>query len=150
MWINQKIPTGFKKSYLNIHEKKKTVHLGHCQVHIFNAFTESQNHRMAGIGRDLWGSSSPTPLPKQIHLEQAAQRQIYFHTFPSHDSHQNFNCTEWGWRTLNNLTHHLPYIQVRYIMMLPCRTLNTYWQYWLKILACHSSFRTSILQRKIL
>ena len=33
--------------------------------------TESQNHRMVGDGRDLCGSSSPTPLPKQGHLEQA-------------------------------------------------------------------------------
>jgi len=28
---------------------------------------------MAGVGRDLWGSSSPTPLPKQGRLQQAAQ-----------------------------------------------------------------------------
>jgi len=35
-------------------------------------FTESQTHRMVGVGRDLCGSS-PTPLPKQGHLEQAAQ-----------------------------------------------------------------------------
>jgi len=33
----------------------------------------SQNHRMLGVGRDLWGSYSPTPLPKQGHLQQAAQ-----------------------------------------------------------------------------
>jgi len=33
----------------------------------------SQNHSMFGVGRDLWGSSSPTPLPKQGHLQQAAQ-----------------------------------------------------------------------------
>jgi len=31
--------------------------------------TESQNHRMVGVGRDLCGSSSPTPLPKQGHLQ---------------------------------------------------------------------------------
>jgi len=30
--------------------------------------TESQNHRMVGVGRDLCGSSSPTLLPKQGHL----------------------------------------------------------------------------------
>jgi len=36
-------------------------------------FTESQNHRMLGVGRDLCGSSSPTLLPKQGHLQQAAQ-----------------------------------------------------------------------------
>jgi len=28
---------------------------------------------MVGVGRDLWRSSSPIPLPKQVHLEQAAQ-----------------------------------------------------------------------------
>jgi len=33
----------------------------------------SQNHRMVGVGRDLCGSSSPTLLPKQGHLQQAAQ-----------------------------------------------------------------------------
>jgi len=33
----------------------------------------SQNHRMVGVGRHLCGSSSPTPLPKQGHPEQAAQ-----------------------------------------------------------------------------
>ena len=32
----------------------------------------SQNHRMVGVGRDLCESSSPTPLPKQGLLQQAA------------------------------------------------------------------------------
>jgi len=32
-----------------------------------------QNHRMVGVGRELCGSSSPAPLPKQGHLQQAAQ-----------------------------------------------------------------------------
>ena len=36
-------------------------------------FTESQNHRMAGFGKDLSGSSSPTPLVKQGNLKQVAQ-----------------------------------------------------------------------------
>ena len=31
-----------------------------------------QKHRSVGVGRDLCGSSSPTPLPKQGHLEQGA------------------------------------------------------------------------------
>ena len=35
--------------------------------------TESQNHRMVGVGRALCGSSSPTLLLKQGHLQQAAQ-----------------------------------------------------------------------------
>jgi len=33
----------------------------------------SQNHRMVGVGRDLCGSSSPTLLLKQGHLQQAAE-----------------------------------------------------------------------------
>jgi len=32
-----------------------------------------QNHRMFRVGRDLCGSSSPIPLPKQGDLQQAAQ-----------------------------------------------------------------------------
>jgi len=31
---------------------------------------------MLGVGRDLCGSSSPTPLPKQGHLEQTAQDHV--------------------------------------------------------------------------
>ena len=31
---------------------------------------------MAGVGRDLCGSSSPTLLPKQGHLQQAAQDPV--------------------------------------------------------------------------
>jgi len=31
----------------------------------FPSVTESQNHRMVGVGRDLCGSSSPTLLPKE-------------------------------------------------------------------------------------
>jgi len=38
--------------------------------------TASQNHRMLGVGRDLWGSFRPTPLPKQGHLQQAAQDHV--------------------------------------------------------------------------
>jgi len=33
----------------------------------------TQNYKTVGDGRDLWGWSSPTPLPKQGHLQQAAQ-----------------------------------------------------------------------------
>jgi len=36
----------------------------------------SQNHRMVGVGRDLCGSPSPTPQPKQGHLQQAAQDRV--------------------------------------------------------------------------
>jgi len=33
-------------------------------------------HRMVGVGRDLCGSSSPNPLPKQGHLQQAAPNLV--------------------------------------------------------------------------
>jgi len=39
------------------------------QFSLENTITESQNHRMVGVGRDLCGSSSPTLLPKQGHLQ---------------------------------------------------------------------------------
>jgi len=31
---------------------------------------------MVGVGRDLCGSPSPTPLPKQGHLQQGAQDRV--------------------------------------------------------------------------
>ena len=40
------------------------------------SYTWKENHRMFGVGRDLCGSSSPTPLPKQGHTEQAAQDHV--------------------------------------------------------------------------
>jgi len=36
---------------------------------------------MVGVGRDLCGSSSPTPLPKQGHLQQAAQDLVLVSPF---------------------------------------------------------------------
>ena len=45
-----------------------------CQCMLTNhRITQTQNHGMAGVGRDLCGSSSPSLLPKQGHLQQAAQ-----------------------------------------------------------------------------
>ena len=44
-----------------------------CLVLPLQSRLQNHSHRIAGIGRDLWGSSSPTPLPKQGHLQQAAQ-----------------------------------------------------------------------------
>ena len=35
--------------------------------------THTESHRIVGVGRDLCGSPSPTPPPKQGHLQQAAQ-----------------------------------------------------------------------------
>ena len=47
-----------------------------CRAHPWS-FTESQNDRMFWVGRDLCGSSSPIPLPRQGHLEQAAQDLVH-------------------------------------------------------------------------
>ena len=44
----------------------------HSESFFFSTLA-STYHRMFGVGRDLCGSSSPTPLPKQGHLQQAAQ-----------------------------------------------------------------------------
>jgi len=38
--------------------------------------TDTESHRMVGVGRDLCGSSSPTLLLKQGHLHQAAQDRV--------------------------------------------------------------------------
>ena len=38
--------------------------------------TEAQNHRMLGVGRDLWRPSSSAPLEEHVHLEQAAQKHV--------------------------------------------------------------------------
>ena len=43
------------------------------QVFMIGGNMAAENHRMFEVGRDLCGSSSPTPLPKQGHLQQAAQ-----------------------------------------------------------------------------
>jgi len=48
---------------------RKVVPLQSMEVHSGADITESQNHRMVGVGRDLCGSSSPTLLPKQGHLQ---------------------------------------------------------------------------------
>ena len=53
-------------------KKKDDVVIWQHGLNIYR-ITESQNHRMVGVGRDLCGSSSPTLLPKQGHLEQAVQ-----------------------------------------------------------------------------
>ena len=44
----------------------KSASLKKClRVQYMIFITESQDHRMLEVGRDLCGSSNPTPLPKQ-------------------------------------------------------------------------------------
>jgi len=54
---------------LNLHSLTKSL----CNNKLTEPWRITQNHRMVGVGRDLWGSSSPTPLPKQGHPKQVAQ-----------------------------------------------------------------------------
>ena len=39
----------------------------------------SQSHRIVGVGRDLCGSSSATPLPKQGHLDDKLKHSKLLH-----------------------------------------------------------------------
>jgi len=53
--------------------------------------TELQNHRMFRVERDLCGSSSPTPLPKQGHLQQAAEDSVQAgHRIIDSQNHRKF------------------------------------------------------------
>jgi len=54
----------FVSDYTDLESIKDFPPHMHCFVFISFNFI-SQNHRMLGVGRDLCGSSSPTPLPKQ-------------------------------------------------------------------------------------
>jgi len=52
---------------------------------------------MVGVGRDLYGSSSPTLLPKQGHLQQAAQNSWCVVLFAAGEGWQdNFFPLTWG------------------------------------------------------
>jgi len=68
-----------------------------CSLHRL-CLPASQNHRMVGVGKDLWGSSSPPTLPKQGHLEQAAQDLIqvgfeYLQRMRLHNPSEKFQCS---------------------------------------------------------
>jgi len=65
--LNKRDPMIYRKCTLKAWH---TAYFKQMALHISN---KSQNHRMVGVGRDLWESSSSTPLPKQGHLQQAAQ-----------------------------------------------------------------------------
>ena len=52
------------------------ISLPQTRLGLLPPIIESRNHRIVGVGRDLCGSSSPTLLPKQGHLQQAAQDPV--------------------------------------------------------------------------
>ena len=55
---------------VNLQYAEILAHMGcFCSGLSCYRITESQNHRIVGVGRDLCGSSSPTPPPKQGHLQ---------------------------------------------------------------------------------
>ena len=58
---NEERFTGFDAHYTAVGKERLSL-----QDH---RTTESQNHRMVGVGRDLCGSSSKTLLPKQGRLQ---------------------------------------------------------------------------------
>jgi len=62
-----------QNSAVEMHQEYFTKSQNHRMVGVGSDFCGSQNHRMVRVGMDLCGSSSPTPLPKQGHLEQAVQ-----------------------------------------------------------------------------
>ena len=51
--------------------KTQPLEFKHAKLEAWSCF--SQNHKMVGVGRDLCGSSGPTLLPKQGHLQQAVE-----------------------------------------------------------------------------
>jgi len=68
----------YRKSQLNPHDLLRSATLKEAcfipQMPFAYGFSceiqfRLQNHRIVGVGRDLCGSSSPTPLPKQGHLQ---------------------------------------------------------------------------------
>jgi len=61
--------------FLLTKSKNKVFFLGSVG-YISVLITESQNHRIVGVERDLSGSSSPNLLLKQGHLQQAAQDPV--------------------------------------------------------------------------
>jgi len=62
--------TSFLKLYMQFYQIiRAIIKKKYREQEFFLLFTESQNHRIVGVGRDLCGSSSPTPLPKQGHLQ---------------------------------------------------------------------------------
>jgi len=63
-WFLQRLIIAFTIFFCFIISCHFAVEMG-----LVGLFVITQNHRMVGVGRDLCGSSSPTLLPKQGHLQ---------------------------------------------------------------------------------
>jgi len=62
--------------YYNRLFRKLYVYFKNLERNIILNFTESHNHRMLGVGRDLERSSSWIPLLEQEHLGQVTQERV--------------------------------------------------------------------------
>ena len=71
--LHQPKQQGLAKLTIKTASAGMAAEVGKAQVRSASCSTASRdhkNHRMVGVGRDLCGSSSPTPLPKQGHLNR--------------------------------------------------------------------------------
>jgi len=70
--------TFYARQYYFFHQKENMFLLFEENIKFLTGRISwySQNHRMVVVGRDLCGSSSPPPLPKQGRLQQAAQDRV--------------------------------------------------------------------------
>ena len=88
---------------------------------------------MVGVGRDLRGSSSPIPLPKQGHLEHVAQDLIqagfeYFHRGIHNPSGQPVPVLRHpqGEEVLPRVQLKLPMLQ--FVLTAPCPVAGHHWK----------------------
>jgi len=97
-------------------------------------FTKWEKHRMFGVGRDLCGSSSPTPLPKQGHLQQAAQDLVQ----PGLEYLQRSRFHNLPGQSVPVLRHPqreevLPHVQMeipmlQFVLIVPCPAAGHHWK----------------------
>ena len=90
---------------------------------------------MVEVGRDLWGSSSPIPLPKQGHPEQVAQDLVQG-GFEYLQRRRNLS-----WQPVPGLCHPqseevLPHVQLelpllQFVPVAPCPVAGHHWKVWL-------------------
>jgi len=89
---------------------------------------------MVGAGMDIWRSSSPIPLPKQIHLEQAAHDPVQV----GFDYLQRGRLHNLSGQPVTVLCHSqskevLPHVQVellllRIVPISPCPVAGHHWE----------------------
>lgn len=102
--------------YLPLHIQDQR---GHTEILTGQSTTETQNHWMVEVVRDLWRSSGPPPLLKQGHLEEVAQDLVQTDGFwraPSRETASVFKHTCFGF-CFNNEAEYKANIQQMKIML---------------------------------